>query len=297
MADALGKNGNTIRNILPKMVQAGEIKMIKFGKYLPIDNIDIIDSSRLKKNPHPLFDEQELPPEGGASTLSMLSMGVKEDEANPLPAEEEEDDLPPDDGGSPWWERGAEPPCFYCGKPAGTGRDQWARPLCVDCWFKLPQGEQMRASMPGDEERSFSARAWAELIAHPPKDTPLVRDQEETCWRCEDVAEFYDPAGNAWCEGCLRAGPEEGWQDLLDALPESLRAEPLAIYAAAAYHDAGRPRLWLDSWHISTGERLEGPEVFARLGAALAGDDESAKGEARDRLEALVIFGGQSLRR
>ncbi len=121
VAEALGKHHSTIGSILPKMARAGEVKTVRYRKYAPIDT-------------------------------------VGEDEANPLPAEEE-DDLPPDDGGSPWWERSAEPPCFSCGKPAGTGRDQWARPLCMDClraskrllsWATPAQARRFASTEAGD---------------------------------------------------------------------------------------------------------------------------------------------------
>ncbi len=206
------------------------------------------------------------------------------------PAEDEPDDA------RPWWERGAEPPCSRCGRPAGQGRDQWARPLCVDCWFALPQGEQMRAVMPGDApERSLAP--WKEALVGAASSAPGSGDDpDEACWLCGDVVEDYDPAGRAWCDGCLHAGEQYGWQDLLDAAPEGLRAERLLYFAAAAYHGADRPALWLDSGRIGSGESLRGAEVFARLGAALAAEDEPTRREARDRLTALVTSSGLGLR-
>jgi hypothetical protein len=126
--------------------------------------------------------------------------------------------------------------------------------------------------------------------------TQPLADLAETCWLCGGPVEDYDPGGNAWCEDCLRAGPAWGWQDLLDALPAPHRAERLAVWAAAAYHLARRPALWLDWGHLGTGETLQGPAMFARLGAALAGDDLAARREARAHLEALCLRGGLSLR-
>ncbi|HLW01882.1 MAG TPA: AAA family ATPase, partial [Ktedonobacterales bacterium] len=44
VAEALGKNVSTIRNIMPKMARDGEVKNVGWGKYIPIDGVVFVDS-------------------------------------------------------------------------------------------------------------------------------------------------------------------------------------------------------------------------------------------------------------
>jgi hypothetical protein len=91
IGDALGKHSSTIRSILPKMVQAGEVKMIKFGKYIPMegaDDVDDVDASHTKKdekrNTDTLFDRRVSTEDDSvllSSTTSTSSAGVWDTEA------------------------------------------------------------------------------------------------------------------------------------------------------------------------------------------------------------------------
>jgi hypothetical protein len=63
------------------MVWAGDIKMVRYGKYIPVDSVDSVDSSYFredKKKNHPLFDGRE---DGTEST-----------ESTPVPASAPEED-------------------------------------------------------------------------------------------------------------------------------------------------------------------------------------------------------------
>jgi hypothetical protein len=114
IAEALGKHPSTIRSILPKMVQEGEVKTIEYGKYIPlegVDSVDSVDTSRIKKdetrNTSPLFEKKECTSELGKSTESTESTGAGKPEAEPAPAAGDENPLVPPP--SPAASDGAEP--------------------------------------------------------------------------------------------------------------------------------------------------------------------------------------------
>jgi len=123
-----------------------------------------------------------------------------------------------------------------------------------------------------------------------------LADLSSECWRCGREVESYDLAGRAWCEGCLADGRAGGWQDLLNRLPLAWRDRELAIWAAAAYHQAGRPLLRFSLYSGASPERHAGVDAFQRIGWAL----DPAVGphpRALRVLETLAADGGASLRR
>jgi hypothetical protein len=91
IGDALGKHHSTIRNILAKMVRDGDIKMVGYAKYIPIDSVDTVDSlnsslSKRSKEKHTdaLFEKKRSSSEPPLSTVSTLSIGVQRNEPSTL---------------------------------------------------------------------------------------------------------------------------------------------------------------------------------------------------------------------
>jgi hypothetical protein len=79
IADTLGKHHSTVRSILVKMVQAEEIKMVGYGKYLPaagMDTVDSVDTSHINRKGSSLFNIKENTPTPEPSTVSTLSIGM-----------------------------------------------------------------------------------------------------------------------------------------------------------------------------------------------------------------------------
>lgn len=62
VAKALSKNVSTVNNLLPKMVRDGDIKLARYGKYIPVETIESVESLhfiREKKGTTTLFDTEE----------------------------------------------------------------------------------------------------------------------------------------------------------------------------------------------------------------------------------------------
>ncbi len=156
------------------------------------------------------------------------------------------------------------------------------------------------ASVPARVGPGVSIRqvdASGSLAIAPPSGTPMP-EPEDVCWLCEDAMEFYDPSGQAWCSLCIEeAGKSEGWQDLLDLLPAAWKREAeshrqLAVYAAAHYHGAGRPRLALRWSQPPFHQTLAGADLFRVFAAWLAAPERWKQREAERQLERLVEHQG-----
>jgi DNA-binding IclR family transcriptional regulator len=50
VAKALGKNTNTTYNLLRRMVQDGDIKLARHGKYIPVEGVEGVEASSIKKD-------------------------------------------------------------------------------------------------------------------------------------------------------------------------------------------------------------------------------------------------------
>ena len=103
IAKALGKSASTISGLLTKLVRDGDIKMVRYGKYIPVESAESAESrasSHLKKGKKKdrttLFDVQEGSP---SSLLSALSAHVQEDEP-----EESDDEAGDDTSYDPFWQ-------------------------------------------------------------------------------------------------------------------------------------------------------------------------------------------------
>ena len=105
---------------------------------------------------------------------------------------------------------------------------------------------------------------------------------------------MYDPSGQAWCSLCLEeAGKSLGWQDLVDLLPAAWRRreashQQLAVFAAAHYHQAGRPRIALRWSQPPFHQTLKGADLFRAFAGWLAAPERWKQREAERLLERLV---------
>ena len=112
---------------------------------------------------------------------------------------------------------------------------------------------------------------------------------------------MYDPSGQGWCFLCLEvAGKTEGWQDLVDLLPVAWRKraeshQQLAVYAAAHYHEAFRPRIALRWSQPPFHQTLKGADLFRAFARWLAAPERWKQREAERQLERLVEHLGKGV--